>query len=61
MVVAGIIGAAAGALAPPMAAFVVLIGTLLVAVVWSLVYSFVIYRKLGAVDDLSSPSPQGKA
>jgi uncharacterized membrane protein len=60
MVAAGVIAAATGALAPPRVAFVVLIAVLLVAAGWSVVYSYVIYRKLGGVDDLASRSAARK-
>jgi len=61
MVVAGVIGGAAGALAPPRVGLIVLIASLLAASGWALVYSYVIYRKFGGADDLSSSAPGKEA
>ena len=51
--VGGVISAITGLFAGDVICFIVLIGTVLISVVWSLVYSLVIYRRLGQVDDLS--------
>ena len=55
-VAAGLISAVTGFFAGDVVCFVVLMSTLLASVVWSVVYSLVIYRRLGQIDDLA-PSP----
>ncbi len=54
----GLLCVIAGALTPPLTCFVVMIGGIAVAALWSAIYSLVIYRKLGQVDDLT---PNGHA
>jgi uncharacterized membrane protein len=53
-VVAGMISAVTGFFASEVTCFIVLMTALLGSVAWSVVYSLVIYRRLGQVDDLGS-------
>lgn len=57
-VIGGAISAITGLFAGDVTCFVVLIGTIFISVVWSIVYSLVIYRRLGQVDDLSTDAGQ---
>jgi uncharacterized membrane protein len=56
-VAAGLITAVTGFFASEVTCFVVLMAALLGSAAWSVIYSFVIYRRLGQVDDLGSETP----
>src|SRR5262249_19202654 len=53
-VAAGLIAAITGFFASEVTCFVVLMAALFGSATWSVIYSYVTYRKLGQVDDLSS-------
>ncbi len=48
----GVLCVAAGTLTPPLVCFGVLVGGLLLVTLWAALYSLVVYRRLGQVDDL---------
>ena len=52
MILYGLSVAAAGVFAPPVASVVVIVAGAVVLVTWSLAYSLLIYRRLGATDDI---------
>jgi uncharacterized membrane protein len=57
MVLFGLALAGAGAFAPPIGVFIVTIAGAIGLAVWSLVYSYVIYHRLGGVDDMAPSAP----
>lgn len=56
MVAVGLVIAAAGFFTGDLVCFVVMVSSLGFLVVWSLFYSLMLYRRLGARDDLNPPS-----
>lgn len=59
MVAAGLVVAITAVFASDITCFIVLMASLAVTVIWSLVYSFRLYRRLGSVDDLHAPGSSG--
>ncbi len=59
MVAAGLIVAVTSLFASDIVCFIVLMASLAISVVWSIVYSFRLYRRLGSVDDLHAPGSTG--
>ncbi|QDV90229.1 Immunity protein SdpI [Phycisphaerae bacterium RAS2] len=56
MVAVGLVIAAAGFFLNDLVCFIVMMSSLGFLVVWSLLYSLMLYRRLGSRDDLNSPS-----
>jgi len=59
MVAAGLVVAVTALFASDITCFIVLMASLAITVIWSVVYSFRLYRRLGSVDDLHAPGSSG--
>jgi len=59
MVAAGLIVAITALFASDITCFIVLMSSLGVTVIWAVVYSYRLYRRLGSVDDLHAPGSMG--
>ena len=55
MVAAGLLVAATSLFASDIVCFIVLMASMAVTVIWALIYSYRLYRRLGSIDDLQAP------
>lgn len=59
MVAAGLIVAVTAVFASDITCFIVLMSSMGITVIWAVVYSYRLYRRLGSVDDLHAPGSMG--